>query len=552
VRGFAVAVESLRDRRILAAEASFACYSVVEHGTWLALLLYAFDRGGVGEVGVVALALLIPAVVAAPVGSALIERMRPNRALAAGFGTQAAGCVLTAIALAADGPAIAVYGLAAMFTAAMSLSRPTMSAVLPVIANSPARLSGANSIAGFIENIGVLVGPAVAGVLVASSSTATVFWIATGLLAAAAGLALTIGHRPMPASAVAPDMPTEADPADGPESLTTRLLAGFSVLRAEPEPRLLVGLIAATWFVFGALEVAMVAVAVDKLGRDEATAGLLAGSVGLGGLVGGVLAIGLAGRRRQSLPVVVGLIGVGLPVAMLAGVGSLPAAAALLVVVGMSDVVADVAGRTLIQGLAPEDTLARVFGAMEGLATAAVGLGGVTFSIVAVGAGIDVALVGVGVTLPILALAGVAPLLGIDRERPEVDADLLALVKTVPVFAPLPAFRLEQMIVNLEQVAFAADQPVFTKGDRGDRLYLVAAGTAEVELAHRVATHTVGGFFGEMALLFDQPRMATVRAGPDGLSAYTLDRSVFLRALGDHPRSSRRMTAIVKRRLDDS
>lgn len=545
--GFSIAARALRNPGILAVEAGFAFYSVVEHGTWLALLLYAFDRGGVGEAGIVAFAMLVPAAVLAPLGSAFMDRLRPDRAFAAGFGPQAISCGALAVAIGIDTTPLVVYILGAVFNAAMSVSRPTLSAALPTIADSPTQLAGANSIAGFIETAGVFIGPATAGLILVAAGPAAVFAISTALLVVATVLALSI--KPIPPAA---STDVESDSTHEPESLRTELMAGFLLLRSQPEPRLLVVMMAMTWFVFGALDVALVAIAVEQLERGEATAGLLASSIGLGGLIGGVLSIGLAGRRRQSLPITIGLLGIGLPVAALAATDSLVVVLALLAVVGLSDIVTDVAGRTLIQGLAAEDTLARVFGILEGLGTAAVAVGGITFSALAVAASIEVALVAVGAVVPVLLALRFGRLLDIDRARPEVDPELLAMVRRVPIFAPLPAFRVEQLIVNLDRVTVGAGQPVFFKGDQGDRLYLVSGGTAEVDLPGRVATHRPGGLFGEIALLRNQPRMATVRAGDEGLIAYTLERSVFLEALGDFPRSGRRAAREAQRRLEEN
>ncbi len=548
MQSFGIAAKVLSNRGILAAQAGFSLYSVVEHATWLTLLLYAFDRGGIGEAGIVAFALLVPAALLAPLGSAVMDRLRPDRAFAAGFGPQALSCLAIAISMSLDAAPLAVYVLGALFNAAMSLSRPTLSAALPTIADTPAELAGANSIAGFIETAGVFIGPATAGVIVVASGPATVFWVSAAALLTATALALTIKPSPL-AVAIENQHPPMADE---PQSLRTELTAGFALLRNQPQPRLLVLMMALTWFVFGALDVALVAIAVDQLGRSEATAGLLASAIGLGGLVGGLLSIGLAGRRRQSIPVVLGLLGIGLPVMALAATDSVIVVVLLLATVGLGDIIADVAGRTLIQGLAAEDTLARVFGILEGLGTAAVALGGIGFSSLALLAGIEVALVTIGAVVPVLLALRFGRLLSIDRARPEVDAELLAMLRRVPIFAPLPAFRVEQMIVNMDRVSVEGGQPVFHKGDDGDLLYLVADGTAEVELPGRIAVHKQGGFFGEIALLRDQPRMATVRAGTEGLVAYTLERSVFLQALGDFPRSRQRTAMEAQRRLDEN
>ncbi len=544
------------NRAVMLTELGFAAFSVAETGTWLAILVYAFDRGGVGEAGIVAFALLVPAALIVPFAAVVVDRLPTNRALAGGFGSQAAGCGLTAIAMATSAPPILVYLAAAGFAVAISLSRPTVSAVLPALVDRPVELVAANALAGFIETVGAFAGPALAGLVLLVASPTAVFASGTGLLTVAAVLAIGVGPAPLQlqdavdraAVGTAPDRDLEHDE---PEPHLSAILAGLRLIRDQPAPRLLVAMLAAAWLVFGALDVALVAVAVDQLGRSEATAGLLGSAIGVGGVVGALASFALVGRRRLTVPVVVGLLAVGVPIALIPGTRSLALVVALLVLTGLGDAISDIAGRTLLQGLAAEDTLARVFGVLEGLATAAFALGSIGFSAVAVVAGLPTAMIVVGAVLPAFLLVRFGRLLAIDRTRPAVDGELLALVRAMPIFAPLPAFRVEQLLVNLQRVEIQPGRLVFARGDRGREFYLVAGGSALVELDEREVETGVGGGFGEIALLYDRPRTATVRAGPDGLLAYSLDGAVFLDAISSAPRSRARAVRAADRRLGE-
>lgn len=119
--------------------------------------------------------------------------------------------------------------------------------------------------------------------------------------------------------------------------------------------------------------------------------------------------------------------------------------------------------------------------------------------------------------------------------RPVIDPTLVPLARSVPIFAPLPAFLIEQMLINMQDASFAADRVVSEEGQAGDLLYIVAGGSALIDLVDRVEETPVGGFFGEIALIRDQPRMATVRAGKAGLETFTLERPVFLDAIAAAP-----------------
>jgi len=92
--------------------------------------------------------------------------------------------------------------------------------------------------------------------------------------------------------------------------------------------------------------------------------------------------------------------------------------------------------------------------------------------------------------------------------------------------------ELEPILDHLTAEEFASDATVIRQGDVGDRFYLIRAGRAEVVMRdaraeERVARElTAGEYFGEMALLNDSPRTATVRA-LEPLSLWSLDRRAF-------------------------
>src|SRR4029453_17783120 len=73
-----------RDPKLLRLQTGFAGFAFAEHATWLAILVFAFDRGGVGEAGVVAVVQLAPAIVVTPFAAFAGDRFRPERVLAGG------------------------------------------------------------------------------------------------------------------------------------------------------------------------------------------------------------------------------------------------------------------------------------------------------------------------------------------------------------------------------------------------------------------------------------------------------------------------------------
>jgi predicted MFS family arabinose efflux permease len=431
---------------------------------------------------------------------------------------------LLAWAVAAEAPLAVVYVVAAVDSCVYTLYWPAQSALLPELASTAEELTAANAAATLLENVGTLVGPALAGVLLAVSGPGVVFGASAALTAAAALLATRI-------AATRKVVPAE------PESTGEALLGGFRLLLADPAPRLVALLYLVHTLCIGALSVLVVVTAIELLGLDDSGVGFLGAALGAGGIAGSVAALGLVGHQRLTRPFRLALVAWAAALAVVALVPRVPAAAAALVLVGGCTAVVDVCALNVLQRIVPERLLARVLGVVEGSWWAMFGLGSLAVAPLVETVGVRPGLALTAGLLAVVSLLGGATLGSVDARARAPEAQLAAL-GDVPLFAAQPPLALERLALELVPVTVAPGQAVVTRGEPGDRFYIVEEGTLEVITRDGRAAADLGpgDWFGEVALLDDVPRTATVRA-VSGARLFALDRHHFLAAVAGHPRT---------------
>jgi MFS family permease len=533
LRAFAAVFHNEDLRRL---ELAWSGSIIGQWGYEIALAVFAYRAGGAAAVGLVGLVRLLPAAFVAPFAALLGDRFPRKRVMVAADLVRACAMGGAAAAVFGGAPAAAVYALAVVTALTSTAFQPAQAALLPALARSPEELTAANATSTTLESVGFFIGPALGGLLLAVTSVGAVFSVTAGLFLWSA---LVLGRM---------RAESRGDTAVEPESIVREALAGFRAIAGERRLRLLVGLYGAQTLAAGVLRVLLVVTALRILDLGPSGVGFLNSAVGVGALAGMIVVLAVIGTRRLAGVFQLGLVLWGVPLALLGIWPSVAAAILLFGVLGIGNTLVDVAGLTLVQRAAPEQVRARVFGVLESVLLATIGIGAILAPLLTAAFGPRGALIAAGGGLTALALPFWRPLERLDAATAGPGPEL-ALLREIPMFALLPPVTLEQLASSLSRVRVAAGDDVFRQGDAGDRFYVIGAGEAEVALDDRPrVTLGPGAYFGEIALLRDVPRTATVTARTD-LELYALERDDFLAAVTGHAPSAEAAEAVIAARL---
>jgi Cyclic nucleotide-binding domain len=225
-------------------------------------------------------------------------------------------------------------------------------------------------------------------------------------------------------------------------------------------------------------------------------------------------------------------------------------AIAALAVLGVANSLIDVSAFTLLQRAAPDEVLGRVFGVLETAILASIAAGAAVAPPLVDLLDVDGALLVAGAVLPVLVVVSWVSLTRLDAAaQGALPAADVALLRGVPIFAPLGPATIEELARALRPLRVAAGEDIVRQGEPGDRFYVVTAGEVAVLVDGQVVRQEgVGDSFGEIALLRDEPRTATVRARADS-ELRALQRAPFLAAVTGHADSAEAAEAVTRARL---
>ena len=529
-----------RDPQLRRLQVAFIGFAFAEHATWLAIIFYAYERGGIAESGLLAMIQLLPATVVAPFAAYAGDRFRPERVLSCGYAAQAISMTATAIAMWAHQPVFA-YIAATVAASCITFSRPVLSAILPAITQTPADLVAANVVTGFVEYMGMMLGPLIGGVILANSGPALVFAICGAATANSAALSLRL-------KLIRGMIDTSAIKT---REVVGAVWAGLRALRAHAALGSLVILIAIGGVIRGLTDVLMVLFAEARLSGGGAEAGALGTGLGIGAVAGAVVAAGLIGRARIAPYLFGSALACTTAFCALGGTNALAVAIAMFILFGLAESILHVTAAVGIQRLSPDEFLARIFGVSEGLQMGAMAIGSYVISLVVRGLGLGPAMVALGIAVLVSMVWTTARFRRLGGDVAPPPADVIDRLLQDPVFEHLAIAALSRLTVSLERVSVPAGVAVISEGELGDQYYLIVDGTVDVTIAGRfVRTMAAGDSFGEIALLRGLPRTATVTTTTT-VELFAVARDDFLQAVTGHPHSMAAATETVRTFLAD-
>jgi MFS family permease len=546
-------------------------------GDWLylvALLVVVYERSeDAALLGIVGAARVLPYVVFSVPAGYIADRY--DRRLVLLSTDIARGTIMVALAalVTVDGPLWAIVALAILATCFSSFFGPTIGAFLPTLVGDESRLGPANSAWASLDNLAFIVGPAIGGLLIAASGlglafalnaisfavVAVILWrLPSGIRGdGRAPSATTVGATtPAPgdgrASGDAEAM-AQASPAADPVDIAAGRVSGPA-----PEPGYIVPLVGlgalnvVSSFAFGGLSILTVVLASSAFGTSEAATGYLNAAIGVGGVVGAILAGGLVLRPRLAPALVGGAILLAIGLAVLGLVGSLAPALVAMAIASAGSLTVEVVDATIFQRIVPDAVRGRALGVIATVATLAYAGGAFAVPTLAGPVGVTAILTGSAIAVVVTALLAAVAIGSAGTRAPDPDTAIVRRVAGLPVFAGVGPARLEAILGRRRMRDVTAGEAIVRQGDQADRFFVILDGDFDVSRAdepgapaERLRTLSRDDVFGELGLLTGEPRSATVTARTAG-RLLELEGADFLELVGSGPDLSSRLLGLYR------
>jgi MFS family permease len=530
-------------------------------GDWLylvAILILVYEVSNDPLVlGIVGAARVLPYVVLSIPAGIIADRFDRRLILLVTDVARGVLMLVMAALVATNAPIVTIVGLAVVATCFSTFFGPAIGAFLPSLVADEEQLGPANSAWSTLDNLAYVIGPAIGGLLIAAGGLVLAFILNAVTFAVIAAVLWRLPSPRRAATGEARDAGTAGETpvaqgdvaaAPAPTAAATQVTAPTDRerLRTVVVPVLGLALIDLVGSVAGGgLGVLTVVIAVSSLGAGDAGTGFLNAGIGVGGLLGALLA-GVFVLRPSLVGVLAGgslVLAAGL--AALGISGSMPLAVGTIAVASAGALLVEVTSTTILQRAIPDEIRGRTLGVLATASTLAFAAGSFALPVLANAFGIGTVLAATGAAVAVAGLIGAALAAPAARRAPESTAAIrFASLARLTLFSGVPVPTLEAVATRLASVTARAGDVVIRQGDAADRFYVIETGTFEVTRREpgepadappvRLRSMTGGEVFGEIGLLRSTARTATVTATADG-TLLALDGASFLELVNAGP-----------------
>lgn len=505
-------------------------------GSWaynVALYAYVYEATqSAAWAAATTLGRFVPSMLFSSYGGVVAERLERRRLLITLDLLGTAVMVVLGIVTALDLSVVLAIALAALTSMMGTVYLPATAAMVPQVVEED-DLAAANSLTSVVENLSVIVGPALGAAVVALYNVEIALWVNAATYFVSALCSMRVRSRSVP-----------SDVTDGGEAdVWQQVVVGFRAIRSSSTAFVLVaGSILAT-LLFGTDTVLFVVHAEERLGLGPDGFGVLMAGLGVGGILMSPVVNRLARSPRLGTIISAGMVVYALPTLLMVVIEQPTLAFGVQVVRGAGTLLVDVLAITALQRSLPANMVARVFGVFGTLALAAVNVGAVVAAPLIGLVGLDTTLgvfsVGV-VVVVVLAFPWTRRIDATTADRLEELAPRIAALEGLGLFAAASRTALERLAAAAEERTAAPGERIVREGDPADAFYVIGGGTVTVSARGEHEQETVlrqmgpGEYFGEIGLLAAGPRTANVDA--DGaVRLWRIPGDDFVAALTEAP-----------------
>jgi len=485
----------------------------------ISVAVYQFSGHDSVAVGILFLVRMGPYVLFGSYLGSVASRLGYRRAMVTADVGRAVAVALLALVLS---PAswLALYPLAFIIAALGALFRPASAGIIPSLVRSDGELLAANSTLMQADNIALLLGSLIGGVVAGQGHVSLLLAVQAATFAVSAGSLLLIHPH-------VSDQSIDEMAAFGGAVVESGRggvwLSGFRLVTARPILLFVISIVLLPELVSGAVIVWFAPYSNQVLHLGNAGIGYLFAALGAGSIIGGFVAAAIGGNRPLDavLSASVALGGVALAIFGLAPTAVIAIGA--VAVLGAAETVELAAMDTLVQQGIPERLIGPAMGTIMSVCMSFMLFGNVVSGVLARVPGLRPSIVGMGILVTV-----VVPVVWQNYRRRQGELPAEDQLMGIPSFAALPVDVRGWAVGRMERRLFPAGAVLMRQGDAGDSLFAIGSGRISVEVARHDAPLVTtelgpGHIVGEIALLHDVPRTATVTA-LSPLVAYSLSR----------------------------